>query len=258
MAQYRVEGETAFEPRSRRPKTSPQATEQQLVDLIVQLRAKLTHAGLDAGADTIGWHLRHTHRQTVSRATINRILARAGLVTAEPAKRPKSSYIRFQAAQPNQTWQSDVTHYRLTGPEGTPGADVEVISWLDDHSRFALHVSAHRHVTGSVVVATFRNAAAQHGYPASTLTDNGMVYTTRPSGGSIHGTGGRNAFEYELCQQPSTGCGPVRSLGRSDVTSPGLPMRHGGIQAAERGDGDDLCDVRQYDDRRCPSQGSRA
>ena len=34
--------------------------------------------------------------------------------------------------------------------------------------------------------------------PASTLTDNGMVFTTRLSGGSLNGTRGRNGFEHEL------------------------------------------------------------
>ena len=60
----------------------------------------------------------------MSRATINRILVRAGTVTPDPSKRPKSSYIRFEADQPNETWQSDFTHYRLTRPDGRPGADV--------------------------------------------------------------------------------------------------------------------------------------
>jgi hypothetical protein len=64
----------------------------------------------------------------VARSTISRHLTRAGLVNPEPKKRPKSSYIRFEAAMPNQTWQSDFTHYRLTRPDGRPGADVEIIS----------------------------------------------------------------------------------------------------------------------------------
>ena len=50
---------------------------------------------------------------------------------------------------PNETWQSDFTHYRLTNPDGTPGTDVEVITWLDDHSRYALHVSAHHRITAN-------------------------------------------------------------------------------------------------------------
>jgi hypothetical protein len=68
------------------------------------------------------------------------------------------------------------------------------LTWLDDHSRYALSVTAWNRVTGPIVVATFRAAVAGHGAPASTLTDNGMVFTTRLSGGE----GGRNAFEHEL------------------------------------------------------------
>ena len=100
-----------------------------------------------------------------------------------------SSYVRFAAEQPNETWQSDFTHFALSS-----GQDTEIITWLDDHSRYALHVSTHERITGRIVVDTFREAAGQHGYPASVLTDNGLVYTTRFSGGR----GGRNHLETEL------------------------------------------------------------
>jgi transposase len=162
-ARYEAEGEAALEPRSRRPKTSPSALSPEVVDLIVRIRKELTDAGLDAGPDTIGWHLAHHHGHWVSRSTISRHLTRSGLVTPEPKKRPKSSYIRFEAQQPNETWQSDFTHYRLTNPDRTPGADVEIITWLDDHSRMALHVSAHRRITAPIVLETFTETAAQHG-----------------------------------------------------------------------------------------------
>jgi transposase InsO family protein len=189
MARYRAEGEAAFEPLSRAPKSSPGSTPGQTVALVLRLRRQLEEAGLDAGADTIGWHLAHHHATTVSRATINRILVRAGAVTPEPSKRPKSSYFRFEADQPNETWQSDFTHYRLTDR-----TDVEILTWLDDCSRYALSVTAHVRVTGPVVLATFRKTVATHGVPASTLTDNGMVFTTRFAGGK----GGRNHLEHEL------------------------------------------------------------
>jgi hypothetical protein len=97
--------------------------------------------------------------------------------------------VRFAAELPNETWQSDFTHCRLAD-----GSDVEVLCWLDDHARFALRVTAHRRVSGPIVVAEFRKATDSHGVPASTLTDNGMVFTTRLSGGK----GGRNGFEAEL------------------------------------------------------------
>jgi transposase InsO family protein len=189
VARYREEGEAAFEPRSRRPKTSPNATPPDVVKLIARLRTELTAAGLDAGPDTIGWHLTQHHQIQVSAATISRHLTQAGLVTADPSKRPHSSYLRFEAELPNETWQSDFTHYRLA-----TGAAVEILSWLDDHSRKALHLSAHHRVTGQIVLHAFCETCDRYGIPASTLTDNGMVFTTRLAGGR----GGLNALEKEL------------------------------------------------------------
>jgi transposase InsO family protein len=189
VARYRVEGEAAFEPRSRRPKTSPKAISPQTVELIIRVRKQLAEQGLDSGPDTIAWHLHNRHQVTVSTATISRYLTRHGMVTPQPKKRPRSSYIRFQAELPNECWQADFTHYRLAD-----GTDSEILTWLDDHSRYALHVTAWPQVTGLIVVEAFRQAMADHGVPASTLTDNGMVFTTRHSGGK----GGRNALETEL------------------------------------------------------------
>jgi transposase InsO family protein len=189
LARYRAEGEAAFEPRSRRPKTSPNAIAPGTADLIVRLRKELSGQGLDAGPHTIAWHLQHHHATTVSAATVSRYLTRAGLVTPDPAKRPKSSYIRFQADMPNECWQSDFIHWQLAG-----GQETEILSWIDDHSRYALSVTAHYRVTGPIVLQAFRAACAAHGAPASTLTDNGMVFTTRLSGGK----GGRNGLEHEL------------------------------------------------------------
>ena len=58
-------------------------------------------------------------------------------------------------------------------------------------------MTAHHRVTGPIVLATFRQTVAEHGIPASTLTDNGMVFTTRLSQGK-KGAGTRNGFETEL------------------------------------------------------------
>ncbi|HEV8279401.1 MAG TPA: helix-turn-helix domain-containing protein [Streptosporangiaceae bacterium] len=172
LDRYRTDGEAAFEPRSRRPKSSPAATSADAVALIVRLRKELSGQGLDAGPDTIAWHLEHHHQVRVSAATVARYLTRAGLVVVpEPKKRPKSSYIRFAAEQPNECWQSDFTHYPLAG-----GAGTEILTWLDDHSRYALSVTAWNRVTGPIVLATFRSAVAEHGVPASTLTDIQAVF----------------------------------------------------------------------------------
>jgi transposase InsO family protein len=189
LARYEAEGEAAFEPRSRRPKTSPTAIGDAAAELIIRIRKELAGDGLDAGPHTIAWHLRHHHQVRVSPATISRDLTRAGLVVPEPSKRPKSSWIRFAAELPNERWQSDFFHWQLAD-----GTEVEIVSWLDDHSRLALSITAHPVTTGEVTLATFRAAVTTHGAPASTLTDNGLVYTTRLAGGK----GGRNGLENEL------------------------------------------------------------
>src|SRR4051812_12245090 len=96
-SRYQAEGDTALTPRSRRPLSSPRATAPTTVELVLRLRKELSESGLDAGADTIGWHLRQHHHIELSRSTINRVLARSGQVVPQPVKRPRSSYIRFQA-----------------------------------------------------------------------------------------------------------------------------------------------------------------
>jgi transposase InsO family protein len=196
VARYRAEGEAAFTPRSRRPARSPAATGPEVVELVLRLRKQLDEHGLDAGAHTICWHLHEHHQQQLpsvpSASTVWRILARHGLITPAPAKRPRWSYTRFQAELPNQMWQTDFTHYRLAA-----GTDVEVLNFLDDHSRYLLASLAAPRVTGALVVEVFRAAVAAHGAPASVLSDNGMVFTTRFAGGRTRAKT-RNGFETEL------------------------------------------------------------
>lgn len=188
-----TEGETAYEPHSRRPKSTPNRTPEHIQKRVLELRDQLTADGLDAGADTITEHLaREGH--TLARTTIWRILKSGGRVTPQPQKRPRSSWRRFAADRPNELWQSDFTHLTLTDE-----TDTEVIGWLDDHARYILHLTAHHRVTGKIVTDTFTTTAAEHGYPTATLTDNGMVYTTRLArGGRGRGDGAGNGFETLL------------------------------------------------------------
>jgi transposase InsO family protein len=193
VARYKTEGEAAFEPRSRRPGSSPSAIPPPVVERILELRKNLTERGLDAGPHTLLWHLQQEHI-TVSPATISRVLTRRGAVIPDPSKRPKSSYRRFEADLPNQLWQSDFTHWTLAD-----GSDVEILNWLDDHSRYLLGATVHRPVTGPIVLAAFRAVVAAHGAPAAVLTDNGLVFTTRFAGGR-RGHATRNGFETELAR----------------------------------------------------------
>lgn len=186
LARYREGGLDDLEPRSRRPRSSPQAISPVVRERIIVLRRELVAGGLDAGPATIAWHLAQEGVASPSSSTIRRVLHDEGLIVPEPRKRPRSSWIRFEAAAPNEVWQSDFTHWRLAD-----GTEVEIVSWLDDHSRFLLGCTACVRVSGDDVVATFTAAGEGHGWPAATLTDNGAVYTSRF-------TGGRNSFEHLL------------------------------------------------------------
>ena len=208
LRRYREDGLKAVEPRSRRPRTSPGRTPAVVRDRIIALRIELTAQGLDAGPATIAWHLGREGLPAPSTSTIRRVLHAAGLVVPEPRKRPRSSWRRFEAAAPNELWQSDFTHWRLAD-----GSEVEICSWLDDHSRYLLACTVFRRVGGDDVVATFTAAGDAHGWPAATLTDNGAVYTSRF-------TGGRNSFEYLLAY-----------LGiRQKNGAPGHPQTQGKIE----------------------------
>src|SRR2546428_10965137 len=175
---YDTEGDAGLEPRSRRPRRSPQRTPETLEDEIVELRKDLFDQGLDAGAYTIASHLHRRHGTSPSVATIWRILCRRGFVTPQPHKRPRSSFIRFQADQPNERWQADITHWRLADER-----EVEILNVIDDHSRLLVASDARAVFKAADVVASFHEAAAVNGFPASLRTGNGAVFTAAPSRG---------------------------------------------------------------------------
>jgi len=208
LARYKIGGLEALEPRSRRPKTNPRALSAELRNEVIRLRTDLLAQGLDAGAASIAWHLGQAGLHTPALSTIWRILRAAGLVTPTPSKRPKAYIQRFEAVQPNETWQGDFTHWRLAN-----GSDVEIINWLDDHSRLLLSCTVFKAITGKIVIDTFNECRNTYGTPFSTLTDNGIVYTARF-------VKGKNGFEYLLSE-----LGIVQKNG-----SPAHPQTQGKIE----------------------------
>lgn len=186
VARYRDGGYPALEARSRRPHRTPTRTPDVVEDEIIELRKQLVEEGFDAGAETIRWHLARRRDEVPSVATIWRVLSRRGFVTPEPKKRPHSSFIRFEAALPNECWQADVTHWSLAD-----GSDSEILGFIDDHSRLIVAATARRVTKAGHVVETFHDAAGRYGYPASVLTDNGAIFNARSRKG-------RTALEIEL------------------------------------------------------------
>jgi transposase InsO family protein len=174
VQRYQAEGAAGLQPRSRRPRRSPTRTPVEVEDEIIEVRKTLSRAGHEAGAATIAFHLEQRHGTTPAVSTIWRILTARGFVTPEPHKRPKSSYIRFEAEQPNERWQTDITHWPLAD-----GTDAEILHIIDDHSRFCIASTATGVFKASAVDAAFRHAMTNYGEPASVLSDNGAVFTGR-------------------------------------------------------------------------------
>lgn len=211
VTRYDADGPDGVTPRSRAPHTRPGTTPEAVRDRIIQLRRDLAAQGADAGPATIAWHLEQEGHPAPSTATIRRILHTAGLITPAPNKRPRSSYIRFEADLPNECWQADITHWHLS-----TGVRVEILDFLDDHARYLLDIQAETAFTGPMVVTVMTELISRYGPPASTLTDNGLVFTTRLA----RFKGARGGFEKLLA-----GHGITQKNGR-----PGHPQTQGKIE----------------------------
>jgi transposase InsO family protein len=187
IARFRAGGYDALGPRSRAPARVPHRTPAEVEDEIVRRRQGLAESGFDAGAATIHFHMTEAGAECVpSVSTIWRVMKRRGLVTPQPHKRPRSSWVRFEATLPNERWQSDVTHWKLED-----GSQIDILNFLDDHSRLIVASEAVRVCSARDVLRVFTRAAERWGSPASVLTDNGCVYTAWHRGGT-------NIVESEL------------------------------------------------------------
>jgi len=178
VVRFKQGGYEALRPRSKAPRCVANRISGELEDRVVRLRKELLDKGFDAGAHTIHYHLSLTDPAPPSISTIWRVLKRRGFVTPQPHKRPKSSYIRFEASLPNESWQSDVTFFELAD-----GTKVEILNFLDDFSRVCVASRVFETTSSPDVVATLYEAGGIWGLPASLLTDNGCIYTAAYRGG---------------------------------------------------------------------------
>jgi transposase InsO family protein len=185
-ARYRDEGLAGLEQRSSAPLQSPGRTPESVEDAVVALRKELDEAGLDAGAATIQWHLGRRRTPAVpSAATIWRIQVRRGFVTPQPRRRPRSSLRRFEAAAPNELWQADATKWVIGSGQ------VEILTFLDDHSRLITASRAVQTATVDNTWMTFCSAVEAWGLPIGHLSDNGLNFSGRLRGYEV-------AFEINL------------------------------------------------------------
>jgi transposase InsO family protein len=183
---FSEDGLAGLEVKRSTPGPSSQRTPDDVEDVVIALRKELVESGLDAGAATLRWHLcRRGVPWVPSVATIWRILVRRGFVVPEPRKRPKSSWQRFEASAPNELWQTDATKWV------TAGGQVEILTFIDDHSRVVVACRAVVVATTENTWDTFSQAVATWGLPSGQLSDNGLNFSGRLRGFEV-------AFEANL------------------------------------------------------------
>lgn len=198
------EGFTGLLPRSSRPRSSPNQTPGWLVELIVQQRARLLADGWDHGARSIRARLERAGIPAPSARTVHRVLVREGLIEPAPAKRPRSSFRRFEHPAPNGCWQLDGTEWALADRTA-----VCILRLIDDHSRLILASRAAPAETTAEAWALMETALARHGRPVMLLSDGGSAFTSRRTSGGV------SVFEHRLRDH---GINPVVSSPRHPQT----------------------------------------
>jgi transposase InsO family protein len=144
-----------------------------------------------------------------ARSTIQRIFVRHGVLPARPVPAPPPR--RFERARPNELWQTDATDWALAD-----GAEVAIISVLDDHSRYCAAAVAAATATREDAIAVFDRAAAEIGLPQVVLSDRGTIFTGRTTGCVV-------AFERHLW---SRGVATVNGRARHPQTQGKIERYH--------------------------------
>ena len=119
-----------------------------------------------------------------SRATINRILLRHGLVIPRARRRKRSDYIRWQRPAAMQLWQLDIVYGpRLVDTITGEVREGRIVTGVDDHSRYCVLARVVERATGRAICLAFSEALERYGAPEEVLTDNGQQFTGRFSRG---------------------------------------------------------------------------
>ena len=115
------------------------------------------------------------------RSSIYRALVRHRVIDPTKRRRRRADYRRWERGRSMELWQMDVMGRVLLAD----GAEVKVVTGIDDHSRFVVCAAVVARATARPVCAALSAALARHGVPEQILTDNGRC--SRPGSDSVRG-----------------------------------------------------------------------
>jgi transposase InsO family protein len=169
LVRYASEGLSALSDKSSRPDRCPHQMAPEIEAVIVELRR--AHPGW--GPRTILNKLRRDLEEPPSRAAIYRCLVRHRLILPKPRRRQRDDYKRWERSRAMELWQLDL----MASIFLSNGAQVSVITCIDDHSRFCVLAKVVARATARPVCDALLEALSTHGIPEQILTDNGKVFT---------------------------------------------------------------------------------
>jgi len=150
--------------RSKRPKHSPNATDEEIEQLILDLRDDHSSWGgrkIKRRLEDIG------HTGIPEPSTITEILKRNNCISNEESEKHEPWY-RFEAEKPNDLWQMDFKGY-IQARDGR----CHPLTILDDHSRYSLCIGACKYERKTIVEQHLVDVFRKYGLPFRMLMDNG-------------------------------------------------------------------------------------
>lgn len=111
-------------------------------------------------------------KKQLFRSTLDRHMRAIGLVRRS---RPVNAYRSFEASNPHDIWQGDILHGPQVWVDGKQ-TTAKIVSWIDDHSRFVLHLQAFDNERMPVIEHSLTQAILKYGKPGMIYVDNGKVY----------------------------------------------------------------------------------
>ena len=171
LERWRVAGESGLREVSRRPRTSPLRSDAATEEAVLSIRA--AHPAW--GGRKIARRLKDLgHAAPPAPSTVTAILRRHGIELGRFGGGERA-FTRFERAQPNELWQMD-----FKGHVALSRGRLHPLTVLDDHSRFAVVLSACADQRTETVRTQLVSAFRRYGLPDTLITDNGSPWGDGP------------------------------------------------------------------------------
>jgi len=169
---YAAEGLRGLADRSSRPLSCPHQMDPTVEARVVEMRRENPGWG---SRTILYWLEMEGQAPLPGRTSVDRCLSRHGLIEAQPRRRKRSDYKRWERSRAMELWQMDI----VGGVKLTDGSEAKIVSGIDDHSRFVISAHVVARATAKPVCDALAKAMRTHGVPDQVLTDNGKVFTAR-------------------------------------------------------------------------------